>query len=324
MIRKKPKPLLPGNTVMVRPLYEILSTLDQAGTLDRLPFMPEMAKYCGSSYTVYKRIERTCEEATGDMRRIQNVVFLDNLRCDGSEHGGCQKGCRIFWKEAWLIRPEYNMISPDEHAQGNKTVVSLPCKLPNGLYICQSTELVNATTPLSLMNLMLFVRDIRSRTYSILRLIRVLFHAFFLRLRYYLTGKSFRFLRGRQIHTPVESLGLQSGEWVRVKTKKEIEETLDRKGMNRGLGFTVDMIPDCGKTYRVLRRLEKMIDEPTRELIDLKDTVILENSVCHGCYILKGGCPRENFNFWREIWLQRAEQNLQAENRRRAHPDPLA
>jgi hypothetical protein len=74
------------------------------------------------------------------------------------------------------------------------------------------------------------------------------------------------------------------------------------------------MIPDCGKTYRVLRRLEKMIDESTRELIDLKDTVILEDSICRGCYILKGGCPRENFNFWREIWLRREQPGLQIRN----------
>ena len=35
-------------------------------------------------------------------RRIPNTVLLENLRCDGSGHDGCQAECRIFWKEAWL------------------------------------------------------------------------------------------------------------------------------------------------------------------------------------------------------------------------------
>jgi len=82
-------------------------------------------------------------------------------------------------------------------------------------------------------------------------------------------------------------LALQPGEWVRVKIEDEIKATLDPRGMNRGLGFTVDMMPACGKTFKVLRRLEKMIDEPSRKVIELKDTVILENSICKGCYILR-------------------------------------
>ena len=36
------------------------------------------------------------------MRSMKNAVFLEGLRCDGSAHGGCQRGCLFFWKEAWL------------------------------------------------------------------------------------------------------------------------------------------------------------------------------------------------------------------------------
>ena len=28
--------------------------------------------------------------------------MLDDLRCGGQAHGGCQAGCRLYWKEAWL------------------------------------------------------------------------------------------------------------------------------------------------------------------------------------------------------------------------------
>ena len=94
--------LLPGDVVKVRSWPEIISTLDADGKLDGLPFMPEMLEYCGHRFTVTKRLERTCEETTGGMRRIHNAVFLESLRCSGSAHGGCQKACRILWKEAWL------------------------------------------------------------------------------------------------------------------------------------------------------------------------------------------------------------------------------
>ena len=33
---------------------------------------------------------------------MTSTVYLDDVRCDGSGHGGCQAGCRIYWKEAWL------------------------------------------------------------------------------------------------------------------------------------------------------------------------------------------------------------------------------
>lgn len=305
MNSKDQKPLLPGTVVRVRSLAEILSTLDKDGTLDALPFMPEMARYCGKRFTVSKRLERTCEESEKGMRRIQQVVFLDSLRCDGAAHGGCQKGCRIFWKESWLARPETEPDPPAESSGEDALVARLLSSLPGDQYICQSTELVAATTPLSSIDLMCHVRDIRSKTYSIPELLRVLSYAFFLRLRYYLTGTPYNFLQGSQVQTPQESLNLQPGEWVQVKTKEEIRQTLDTGGMNRGLRFTSDMVSECGRTYRVMGRLERMIHEPTRKLMTLRDTVLLDGSVCKGCHIIKGGCPRGNFNFWREIWLRR-------------------
>lgn len=304
MIQKKQN-LLPGTLVRVRSLSEIISTLDQQGTLEALPFMLEMARYCGALFRISKRIERTCEEIRITMRRIQNVVYLDDLRCDGAEHGGCQKGCKLLWKEAWLERADNSTIIPDGNRQGGQTLPDLPCIDPEGFYFCQSTELVKATAPLSAFDLTSYIRDIQSKSYTISKFIRVLSYAIFLRVRYYLTGKHFRIVAGRRVKTPSESLNLQPGEWVQVKTKEEIEDTLDSKGKNRGLLFTTDMQRSCGRTYRVLRRLDKVIFEPTRKLMNMKDTVILEDCICEGCYILKGGCPRENYHWWREIWLKR-------------------
>jgi len=135
--------------------------------------------------------------------------------------------------------------------------------------------------------------------------VRILLYAVFLRFRHFVTGRSYRVLEGQQNQTPVCSLKLRPGTLVRVKSRKQIAATLDPKGENCGLAFPVEMVRFCGKTFRVLRRLEKIIDEPTRNLIHFDDTVVLENVTCDGCHILRGGCPRENYHYWREIWLER-------------------
>jgi len=299
--------LLPGMIVEVRPWPEIAATLDEQGMLDGLPFMAEMVRFCGRRFTVSRRVERTCDEASGQMRRIRNTVFLEELRCDGSEHGGCQKACMLFWKEAWLTQVEASGLSlaAEERKANNVNTCLYGHHLADGEYICQATELTRATSQLPIWDLRLYFRDLRAKTHSLPKLLRILSYAVFLRLRRYLTGKSHMVLEGRLTTTPRDALHLQPGELIRVKSKKEITATLDRHGRNRGLAFTVEMVPFCGGTFRVLGRIEKMIHEPSRRLIELANTVILENVVCDGCHILRGGCVRANYLYWREIWLER-------------------
>src|SRR5262249_42625412 len=50
-----------------------------------------------------------------------------------------------------------------------------------------------------------------------------------------------------------ETLDLQPGELVRVKSKEEIAKTL-REGRNKGLWFDREMLPFCGKVFRVRQR----------------------------------------------------------------------
>jgi hypothetical protein len=92
-----------GDLVEVRTPAEILATLDDHGALDRLPFMPEMAAFCGQRFVVDRRTEKICDtiQYTGS-RRIHDAVLLGDLRCSGASHEGCQAECRLFWKEAWL------------------------------------------------------------------------------------------------------------------------------------------------------------------------------------------------------------------------------
>ena len=91
-----------GGWVQVRSKEEILRTLDSNGQLDGMPFMPEMFAYCGTRFQVYKRAHKTCDTVFPVRgRRVARAVHLET-RCSGDGHGGCQAGCLLFWKEAWL------------------------------------------------------------------------------------------------------------------------------------------------------------------------------------------------------------------------------
>lgn len=297
--------LLPGAAVAVRSWDEIAATLDSNGTLDRLPFMPEMRAYCGKSFRVSTRVERVCEETQRTMRRIRDTVFLDGLRCDGSHHGGCRKACMIFWKEAWLRRANEDQSVSARPLEDRERRLDSACRPGDGQYICQSTELIRATEFLPRFEPGAYVRDILARNHSLPRLIRLLMYAAYLRLRYLVTGKSFQVLEGSQKTTPTVTLDLQPNDRVRVKTAGEIAATLDRSGKNQGLAFTLEMLPFCGRVFEVLQRLDWMIHDPTRKLIPVKNTVILRNVTCDGCTHLRGGCPRANYHFWREAWLEK-------------------
>ena len=96
-----------GDWVEVRSKEEILATLDEQGRLQTLPFMPEMFQYCGQRFQVFKRAHKTCDPPSGlQARRMNSAVHLMGVRCGGESHGGCQAGCLIFWKNAWLKKVE--------------------------------------------------------------------------------------------------------------------------------------------------------------------------------------------------------------------------
>jgi hypothetical protein len=106
--------------------------------------------------------------------------------------------------------------------------------------------------------------------------------------------------------TPSAKLDLRPGELVRIKSKREIEVTLDEKQHNRGLFFEGEMARHCGRIARVRGRVERLVDELTGELVEIKsDCIMLEGVVCQGDYHLF--CPRGIYSFWREIWLERVD-----------------
>ena len=147
--------LRPGDVVEVKSPEEILLTLDADGTLDRLPFMPEMMEFCGRRFPVSKRVVKTCTSGTkagSSMRvfRTDDVFLLDGLRCSGADHDGCQKACTIFWREAWLRKVQESAAPPKFSLEESRELrARLKTKRDPQTYFCQASELLNATNHMS-------------------------------------------------------------------------------------------------------------------------------------------------------------------------------
>jgi len=99
---------------------------------------------------------------------------------------------------------------------------------------------------------------------------------------------------------------MQSGDLVRVKSKREIRATLDNWNMLRGCGFMQEMEPYCDTTQRVFKRVERFLDERDYLMKKCKGMVTLDGVLCGGT-IDFGACDRGCFFFWREEWLEKLE-----------------
>lgn len=338
-----------GELVEVRSPSEILRTLDERGAHEALPFMPEMLKYCGKRFRVYRRADKSCDtiDHTGS-RRMYDTVHLQGLRCDGEAHGGCHAECLLFWKEAWLKRivpaqekpkgpdPRAPFASDDMAHPQTSVVSALPALLSkwtrieaNGQdasdikYICQATEHKKASSVLAWWDVRQYLRDIRYNRVGFGAVMRAFVFWLFtktLKLGAYSAqtriynevqrrrgGVPYPFKNGTLTKTPSEQLDLQPGELVQIKSHDEILRTVNTANKNRGLSFDVEMVKYCGGTYRVLRRVEQIINEKTGKMMKMpNDCIILEGVTCCADFSYKRlFCPRSIYPFWREIWLKR-------------------
>ena len=98
---------------------------------------------------------------------------------------------------------------------------------------------------------------------------------------------------------------------MRVKSYEQILETLDPSAFNRGLSFDAELVPYCGKVFRVRTRIERFIDEKTGKMLKMKTpAVILHGAYCQSLYSGKRIlCSRAGFSWWREIWLERVSES---------------
>jgi len=306
-----------GDIVEVRSPAEILHTLDTDGTLDGLPFMPEMLRFCCSRFRVYRRVDKINDMKTKTgVRRLRDTVTLEGLRCDGSVHDGCQAECQILWKDAWLQRVTVAVPSSNVPADslppnaavgscGGLKTKSHHSEVDGALYFCQMTELLRASEPMSWWDMR---QDLRSLFYGNVGLMAFLVASL---TRLFNTVQTLRggcdypfFPESYLSKTPNDGLGLKPGDRVRVKTREAIAKTLDRNSRNRGLRFDREMIRFCGHRFAVRRCVSKIIGEDSGRMLTMKTPCITLNEVTATGEFLRF-CPQNEFAFWREAWLQR-------------------
>jgi hypothetical protein len=197
------------------------------------------------------------------------------------------------------------------------------------VYSCQATQLPYATTELNWWDIRQYIQDYLSGNVGLWPMVRSFIYAVYYNLSQagLGLGKPMRWLYDA-LHplwggprfprtpghiqsgqpTPKRALDLVAGELVRVKPHQEILTTLNTESKNRGMYWDAELVPYCGQTFRVLKRVEQILDEKTGQMLKLKgEAVILEGVYCQARYSCKRFfCPRALYPFWREAWLDRA------------------
>jgi len=210
-------------------------------------------------------------------------------------------------------------------AQPDKTGTNEP------VYVCQATQLPYATQPLPRWDVRQYFEDYVSGNVSILKILSGILYIVYnnglvgsgigLGSLFRWLYNVFQYFRGgtpypcgsgtipKNSRTPSGDLNLQVGELVRVKDFKEILKTLNAEGMNRGMGFHPELSIHCGKTFRVLQRPQKIVDEKTGRLMVLKnECIVLDGADCQGRYTNPLNCARNTYPYYREVWLERVSE----------------
>jgi hypothetical protein len=97
----------------------------------------------------------------------------------------------------------------------------------------------------------------------------------------------------------------KTGDLVRVRSREEIDSTLDPFKELKGCAFLSDMYQYCGTQQRVLKSMQRFMDERDYKLKKVRGVILLENVICSGTPVF-GPCDRCCFLFWREEWLEKA------------------
>lgn len=308
-----------GERVRIKSLEEIRKTLDSTGCVDGLPFMPEMAKYCGGVGRIFRSVDKIYDYGGAkDLRRMRNAVLLTGLRCDGSAHDGCQAHCYLIWKTVWLMRLDAGPgkdISLDGGStdrkppsmsidESTRVAVVDPSKADaRKQYTCQFTKLVDATAPMSARDPRQDLRALLEGNVTATAFAVALLTRLFRRVQRWRGGADYPYFAavgGAPHEEPAKHGGAL--DWVRVRSREEIAATLDGRGRSRGLWFDSEMLKHCGQRQRVLRSVERIIDDASGKMLQMKTPcLVLENIEASGEFLRF--CPQHEFIYWREAWL---------------------
>ncbi len=99
---------------------------------------------------------------------------------------------------------------------------------------------------------------------------------------------------------------LMVGDWARVRSREEIEATLDRWQELKGCAFLEEMWEYCGTTHRVLQVMERFLDERDYKVKKVRGVILLEGVICRGTPVF-GRCDRCCHLFWRQEWLEKVD-----------------
>ena len=236
-----------GDWVEVRPADEVLATLDNQGCLEQ-SLLCRDGPILRATIPGSKLAHKTCDP-TGctDLRRMADAVHLDT-RCDGSGHDGCEAGCLLFWKTAWLMPvdgPAANAANPPVADSADldrlrSATRSLTADGGGIRYRCQATEIVRATTALPSSEVRQYVEDVATRNVPPTTFVWYFASA----ISKMVVSRLVRLIRPRR-NVPMPSptaktseiFNLQPGEIVQVRTAREIVTTLNKNWKNRGLSF---------------------------------------------------------------------------------------
>lgn len=101
------------------------------------------------------------------------------------------------------------------------------------------------------------------------------------------------------------------GQMVRIRSKDEIQATLNLWREMKGCNFMEEMYPYCGTAHTIIRVVERFVDERDYLVKKARGLYLLDGVMCEGTRTY-GRCDRACFFFWREEWLEAVEENNRA------------
>ena len=307
-----------GSMIRIRRADQILATLDEHGMLGGIPFVPQMVEYCGRLAKVQSKAGAVCaSNQETAIRRMDDTYVLEVPRCNGHSKVACDAGCTLLWKEAWL-EAAYGSDSrdvPSSSEVSHQAAVAEITRLNEaaagrfgnsaGRCVCQATELWRSSAPMPVYDVGQYLREQQSNRTSWRGIFGALSETFATKVKKVIRRRET--VAGTLRKTPSTDTKLAANDLVRVKTQEQIEATLDRQGRNRGLWFDPEMLQFCGRTMRVSRVIEQVIDESSGELRKFRHpTVVLEEEGCSG--LSHRFCSRRALFYWRAVWLETSEQ----------------